>query len=143
MSKDGQHFRYEKVDRGHQRFRVVEVDARSGEAQNLIDEQSATFIWTAHAENVELNRINWLDKTDEMIYASERDGWRHLYLVDTKKGEIKNPITRGEYVVRGIDFIDEDRRQVWFHAGGKSARPGPLLRPLLSRELRRGRAGRA
>src|SRR5262249_34278662 len=53
-NRDGRRFTYEKADRGHQRFRVIEVDAQTGEARNLIDETSKTFIWTAHAENLRL-----------------------------------------------------------------------------------------
>ena len=30
-NKDGRHFSYQKIDRGHQRFRVIEVDAHTGE----------------------------------------------------------------------------------------------------------------
>ena len=41
-----------KYDRGHQRFRLIEVDAHTGEARNLIDEKTKTFIWTAHTEGV-------------------------------------------------------------------------------------------
>ncbi len=126
-NKDGRHFTYEKVDRGHQRFRVVEVDAHTGLARNLVDEKTATFIWTAHAENIDLKPVNYLDETDEIIYASEHDGWRHLYLIDAKKGEVKNPITRGEYVVPGIDLIDEEKRQVWFRAGGKDPGQDPYF----------------
>ena len=126
-NKDGRHFAYEKIDRGHQRFRVVEVDAHTGAARNLIDEKTSTFIWTAHAENVDLRPVNWLDRSDEILYASERDGWRHLYLIDAKKGEIKNQVTRGEYVVRGIDLIDEEKRQVWFRAGGKNPGQDPYF----------------
>ena len=29
--KDGRHFTYEKTDRGHQRFRLIEVDSHTGE----------------------------------------------------------------------------------------------------------------
>jgi dipeptidyl aminopeptidase/acylaminoacyl peptidase len=126
-SKDSLRFTYEKVDRGHQRFRVVEVEAQTGAARNLIDETSSTFIWTAHAENVDLRRVNWLDQAGEILYASERDGWRHLYLIDAKKGEIKNQITRGQYVVRGIDLIDEQKRQIWFRAGGRNADQDPYF----------------
>jgi dipeptidyl aminopeptidase/acylaminoacyl peptidase/uncharacterized protein (DUF885 family) len=126
-ARDGRHFTYEKTDRGHQRFRLIEVDPHTGKARNLIDEQSKTFIWTAHTERVRLRPVNWLEKTDEIIYASERDGWRHLYLIDAKAGKIKNPITRGEWVVRGIDRIDEDERQVWFRASGKNAGQDPYF----------------
>ena len=39
-SRDGRHFTYEKIDRGHQRFRLIEVDAQTGKARNLIDEKT-------------------------------------------------------------------------------------------------------
>ncbi len=125
--RDNRHFAYEQVDRGHQRLRVIAVDARTGGVRNLVDESSKTFIWTAHNEMLNVNYINWLDKSDEMIYVSERDGWRHLYLIDTKDGTIKNQITKGPWVVRGIDRIDEDARQVWFRAGGMNAGQDPYF----------------
>ncbi|HMF14436.1 MAG TPA: prolyl oligopeptidase family serine peptidase, partial [Gemmataceae bacterium] len=117
----------EKVDRGHQRFRLIEVDARTGEARDLIDEKSQTFIWTAHAEMLNTPLVNWLQKTDEIVYVSERDGWRHLYLIDAREGELKNQITRGDWAVRGIDRIDEDSRQMWFRATGKIPGQDPYL----------------
>jgi dipeptidyl aminopeptidase/acylaminoacyl peptidase len=126
-SRDQRHFAYVQVDRGHQRYRLIEVDSQTGAVRNLIDEKTDTFIWTAHSENLNLRYVNWLEKSDEIIYASERDGWRHLYLIDTKEGKIENQITKGEYVVRGIDRIDEDNRQIWFHAGGKNADQDPYF----------------
>jgi dipeptidyl aminopeptidase/acylaminoacyl peptidase len=125
--KDQRHFAYEKVDRGHQRFRVIEVDSHTDQTCNLIDEKSETFIWTAHTENIRLNRVNWLDKTNEIIYASEMDGWRHLYLISGNQGKITRQITKGEWVVRGIDLIDEDKRQIWFHASGKNQDEDPYF----------------
>lgn len=125
--KDQRHFAYEKIDRGHQRFRVIEVDSHTGHTYNLIDEKSETFIWTAHTENIRLNRVNWLDKTNEIIYVSEMDGWRHLYLVSGKQGKITQQITKGKWVTRGIDLIDEDKRQIWFHASGKNPDEDPYL----------------
>src|SRR6266571_6936008 len=82
-NRDGHHFAYQQVDRGHQRFRVVEVDSQTGSVRNIIDEKTETFIWTAHTESLRLSFVNWLEKTDEIIYTSERDGWRQLYMVDT------------------------------------------------------------
>src|SRR5262245_53274643 len=121
------HFTYEKVDRGHQRFRLIEVDSHTGEARNLIDETTQTFIWTAHTENVNLSLVNWLSRTDEIIYASERDGWRHLYLIDAAEGKVKNQITKGEWVVRGIDSIDDASRQIWFRARVRNPDQDPYL----------------
>ena len=50
-------------------------------------EPTETFIWTAHTETVNLRPIHWLEKSDEIVYVSERDGWRHLYLIDAKEGD--------------------------------------------------------
>ena len=33
---------------------------------------------------------------------SERDGWNHLYLYDGATGRVKNQITKGDWVVRGV-----------------------------------------
>jgi dipeptidyl aminopeptidase/acylaminoacyl peptidase len=130
--KDGRHFTYQKIDRGHQRFRLIEVDAVTGDDRTIIDEKTETFVWTAHVENVfppttQYSPVNYLTKTDEVVYVSEMDGWRHLYLVDCTEGRVKNPITKGHWVVRGIDRIDEDNRQVWFRASGKNEGQDPYL----------------
>ncbi len=38
-----------------------------------------------------------------------------------------NQITKGEWVVRGIDRIDEDARQIWFRAGGMNPDQDPYF----------------
>jgi dipeptidyl aminopeptidase/acylaminoacyl peptidase len=125
--RDGHAFTYEKTDRGHQRFRLIEVDAVSGTTRNIIDEKSGTFIWTAHTENVGIAPVTWLKGDNEIIYVSERDGWRHLYLIDPKDGKVKSQIAKGDYVVRGVERIDEDKRQVWFRASGKNPGQDPYF----------------
>jgi len=124
--RDKRHFAWQQEDRGHQRLRVIEASCDDGSVRNLVDEKTKTFIWTAHTENLGVPLVNWL-ADDEMIYVSEMDGWRHLYLVDTEAGKIKNQITKGEWVIRGIDKIDEDARQVWFRAGGMNAGQDPYF----------------
>jgi dipeptidyl aminopeptidase/acylaminoacyl peptidase len=126
-ARDGRTFTYQKVDRGHQRFRLIEVDAHTGKSRNLIDETTRTFIWTAHREAIGVPLVTWLEKTDEIVHASERDGWRHLYLIDAKEGKVKNQITKGEYVVRGIDRIDEENRRIEFRASGREAAQDPYF----------------
>ena len=114
---DGRRFTFLYNRRGHQVMRLIAVDADTGAATAAIDEQAKTFIdWT---NKVFLHR---LDKTREAVWMSERDGWNHLYLYDTATGSVKNRITKGQWVVRGVDRVDEERRQVWFRAGG--IRPG-------------------
>lgn len=126
---DHRHFAYQLEDRGHQRFRLIEVDSVGGAARTVLDETAETFIWTTHTEMLRLSLINWLEHTDEVIYVSERDGWRHLYLVNLREGNggVVGRLTKGEWVLRGIDHIDEQKRQVWFHAGGMNKEQDPYF----------------
>lgn len=126
-TQDGRYFRYQKIDRGHQRFRVIEVDIFTGNFRNIIDEKTETFIWTEHPKNLGVPLVNWLDETDEIVYLSESDGWRHLYLIDVKTGKTKNQITKGQFVVRYVDWIDHEKRQIWFRASGLNKNQDPYL----------------
>ena len=122
---DGSRFTYEQTDRGHQRFRLIEVDVSSGEVRNCIDETSKTFLWTAHADNVP--RVTYLESTRDVICVSERSGWRHAYWVDTQQGTFKHAITSGDWVFRGIERIDEENQQLWFRASGCMPGQDPYL----------------
>ena len=126
-SPDGRKFHYLKIDRGHQRLRVIEFDVLSGKHRDVIDEVSETFIWTEHPKNLGVPLVNWMTKSEEIIYLSEKDGWRHLYLIDVPTGKITNPITQGEYVIRYVDRIDEEKRQIWFRASGRNPGQDPYL----------------
>jgi dipeptidyl-peptidase 4 len=112
--------------RGHQALCVIAVDIPSGQSainqsaatvKTLVDEQSKTFICYSAKFFSE-----YPEDTSEIIWMSERDGWNHLYLYDAKTGAVKNQITKGEWVVRSVDRVDKEKRQIWFQAGG--IRPG-------------------
>lgn len=110
-NNDSRYYTYEKVDRGHQRFRVIEVDVQTGKTRNIIDEKTNTFIYESRIYT------RYLPKTNEMLWTSEQDGWQHLYLVNTLTGK-QAKITSGNWVVRDIDSVDVAKRQVWFRASG-------------------------
>ncbi len=119
--KDGRGFTFEYNQRGHQVYRVIEVDAQTGKARALIDEQSKTFIYYNQlGPGLSAGRRYRHDLADghEIIWASERDGWEHLYLYDGITGKVKNQITKGEWLVRNVDYVDDEKRQIWFEAGG-------------------------
>ncbi len=110
---DGKRFTFAYNQRGHQVLRIVAVDATTGKASAIVDERSKTFIDYAGKRFV-----HYADATGEIIWMSERDGWNHLYLYDARTGTVKNQITKGEWVVRGVERVDEARRQIWFRWGG-------------------------
>ncbi|MEO9934968.1 DUF885 family protein [Rhodopirellula bahusiensis] len=114
------------TDRGHQRFRLFDVDVLSGEVTTAIDEQSETFIWTTH--KTDLPRWTYLEDTNEVIWVSEKDGYQHLYLVDLAGENEIQPITSGEFVVRGIENIDEENRVLDLVVSGVHEGQDPYLK---------------
>lgn len=110
---DSSAFSFVYNERGHQAVRVISVDAESGAPRVVIDETSSTFV--CYSQKFFLER---LDDTNEMIWMTERDGWNHLILVDASTGQVKNSITSGPWVVRGVERVDAEKRQVWVRAGG-------------------------
>jgi len=112
--EDSRGFTFEFNQRGHQVYRVLEADAATGSVRALIEEKSASFI------DYSGKRYRYdLDDGREIIWASERDGWNHLYLYDGVTGEVKNRITQGEWVVRGVVDVDEESREIILQGSGR------------------------
>lgn len=120
--KDGRAVTFEYNQRGHQVYRVIEADAATGKARAVVDEQAKTFF----SYSGKKYRFD-LGDGRETVWMSERDGWNHLYLYDGATGAVKNQITRGEWVVREADGVDEARRRVWFQASGRTAGEDPYF----------------
>ena len=110
--EDSRAFTFEFNQRGHQRYVIGEVSAADGSIRHLVDEQTKTFIYYYNNYRYDL------DDGKELLWISERDGWRHLYLIDGTSGQGKQQVTKGEWVVRQVDYVDETNRVVYFTASG-------------------------
>ena len=119
--KDNRGFTFEYNQRGHQAYSVIEVDPQTGKTRPLIAEQTKTFFYYSDlGPGLSAGRKYRHDVNDgkEIIWASERDGWEHLYLYNGVSGKVENQITKGNWLVRNVDYVDDDKRQIWFETGG-------------------------
>jgi dipeptidyl aminopeptidase/acylaminoacyl peptidase len=75
-----------------------------------------------------------------ILWISERDDWRHLYMIDTSDGSIRQ-LTKGQWNVREIQFIDENDGFILFYANGFNASKGedPYNKHLLRLDLNSGK----
>jgi dipeptidyl aminopeptidase/acylaminoacyl peptidase len=119
--KDNSAFFFTRMHRDYQRARLIEVNATTGKSRQVYEEKCDTRFVRAKMHSTYVN------DGEEIVWASERDGWNHLYLIDGKTGAVKNQITRGNWVVRSVDQVDDKKRVVWFSASGKNDHQDPHL----------------
>ena len=117
---DSREFYFNYNQRGHQLYRILAVNAKTGAVRVVVEETSKTFI---HYSGKSWR--HWLHSSGELIWMSERDGWCHLWLYDIKTGKPKHPITKGAWPVREVLHVDEAKKEIWFLASGLREKEDP------------------
>ena len=92
----------------------------------IIEERLNTYI--------EVRPLSAVNNGEELIQWSERDGWAHLYLYDSK-GTLKRRLTEGAWHVHQILKVDEKLRKVYFTAMGREKDENPYYQHLYSVSL--------
>lgn len=102
-------------DHKQEKFRIA--DAQTGAVREVFEEVVKTQFESGRGA------INWryLPNSNEILWYSERDNWGHLYLYDSKTGQLKNQITKGEWLVGKLLNVDEKKRVIYFMGHGREA----------------------
>ncbi|KAI9163456.1 Dipeptidyl aminopeptidase 4 [Paramyrothecium foliicola] len=111
-SKDEQEYRFVFNERGHQKLRLLSIN-REGFVRVLIEDKSETFINYSQ-------KMDWklLGESEQIVWASERDGFNHLYLYDMSKPSEPTQLTRGNWNVHKIEEVDTEQGILWLRAYG-------------------------
>ena len=91
--------------RDQQTLSLVRFDPGTGAAEPVITERTEPW--------VNLSNDTRFLESGEILWSSERDGFRHLYLY-SRDGREARQITRGEWMVTRVVALDEERRVVYF-----------------------------
>ncbi len=124
---DGSELAFLSSSRDHKQAKFRIADANTGVVRDVFEEVVKTQFESGRGA------INWryLPASGEILWYSERDDWGHLYLYDAKTGNLKNQITKGEFVVARVVDVDEKARKIIFTAVGRE--PGnPYFQHLYS-----------
>jgi dipeptidyl aminopeptidase/acylaminoacyl peptidase len=92
-------------DRAQTWLDICTASRRGGEPRRLLRE--TTQAWVEPPA-----RIEFLAEGD-LLFSSERTGWKHLYLYD-KDGHLKRPVTEGPWEMREIQHVDNEGGWVYF-----------------------------
>ena len=107
-------------------------DASSGESKTILHESDSAWIdiMPAWDDSYKNGGWDWLKNGTAFLWASERDGWRHLYAV-SRDGKTQTLITRGNYDVMEIVGVDEASGNVYFLASPDNATQSYLYKARL------------
>jgi dipeptidyl-peptidase-4 len=120
-SPDARRVCFNSDTRGYKAVSVNVADLTTGEVKTPLVEPADTYIDRGYDARL---------VGDDLVWMSERDGWKHLYRIDGTTGQVRNQITRGEWAVR--DIVHVDAKRIYFTAGGREAGEDPYQRILYS-----------
>lgn len=120
-NKDSDFFTFDFNKRGHQQYIIYAGNITDGSLRKIVDEKSNTFVHYGATYQ------HWFENTNELLWISERDGWRHLYVYDVRTGTVKSQLTKGEWIVKRIAHVDENTRTIILVACGKDKGEDPYL----------------
>ncbi len=111
---------------------IMLCNAITGVAKTIYHETDSAWIdiLPSWDRDYEYGGWDWLNTGKEFLWASEKDGWRHLYRV-SRDGKQETLITIGNYDVTKINAIDENSGYVYFYASPDNATQQYLYRTKL------------
>jgi dipeptidyl-peptidase-4 len=124
-----------REDRGARRLALCRADAMSGAVHELIAESSPSYVET-HPLLPWPGNVGMSPGDRWVVWPSERDGWRHLYLYDGGTGELVRQLTQGSWFVRDVLRVDD--HWVWFTGLGREPGRDPYFRHLYRVSLQGG-----
>lgn len=120
-NSDSKGITFEYNERGHKVYRVLEVSAEDGSVRPLIEEKEEKYV------NYPRIFRHFLADGKRIIWSSERDNYNHLYMYDRATARPTHQITKGEWYVREVQYVDEENQQIYFSANGMNKDEDPYL----------------
>ena len=115
-SPDEQTIYIAELNRGQDTMKLVAYSAITGEKKALLfTETDKHYVEPQHPA------LFVPGHPEQFIWQSERDGYNHLYLYNTK-GELLKQLTKGEWVVLSVEGFDEKGENLFYTA----TKPHPL-----------------
>lgn len=100
---------------------VMLGDARTGKVNPVLVEKDDTWVDVAWGDidwdksGLARGDVEWIDGGKRFLWASERDGWRHIYSVSRDGKDIKL-VTLGNFDVTSVEKVDDVNHWVYFRA---------------------------
>ena len=127
--RNGREIAVQTLNRRQSDLRLLFADRVTGRSREILTEHQSTWINLNYS-------LHFLEDGKRFIWASERDGYQHLYLYETS-GRLLNRLTSGEFMVvsgalvarnNGLAGVDERSGWVYFISNKVALRERHLFR---------------
>ncbi|MEA3420582.1 MAG: S9 family peptidase [Acidobacteriota bacterium] len=115
---------FQRLNRLQNTIWLMLGNIQSGKVKTILTENEKTW-----AEVVD--DLKWFDNGANFTWLSERDGWRHVYLI-SRSGQKVRCITSGDYDILSIRCIDDKGGWLYFTASPENPTQRYLFRVPLS-----------
>lgn len=117
----------QQLNRKQNESKILYCTAANGEAKEIYTESDKAWIdikarWSDNPKGWE-----WLKNGNAFLWISEKDGWRHIYLV-SRDGKKETLLTNGSYDIITVKGIDEKTGYIYFMASPENATQNYLYR---------------
>lgn len=111
----------QQLDRKQQESRLMYCNASDGNTRTIWAENDDAWVDLNSADIFgEPGGFDWINKGQEFIWISEKDGWRHIYKI-SRDGKTETLLTKGNYDIGVIKCIDEANNYIYFTASPNNA----------------------
>ncbi len=113
----------QRLNRQQNKLEIMLCNIKTGDVKTILTETDDAWI-DVH------NDMHWFNKGKNFTWISERDGWRHMYVVSRDGKDIKL-VTPGNFDVIRVSSIDFERGWIYYIASPKNATQRYLFRTSL------------
>jgi len=112
---------------------VMLGDAHTGKVHPVLTEKDDAWVDIAWGDidwdktGLARGDVEWIDNGKRFLWASERDGWRHIYSVSRDGRDVK-VVTAGNYDVISVELVDSKNGLIYFLASPDNATQRYLYR---------------
>jgi len=96
---DANQLTFQRLNRLQNKLELMLADATTGKSSTILTEQNDTYIKV-------YDDLYFMKNKKEFLWTSERDGYKHLYLIDFS-GNVVKQITKGNFEMMGLKGVDE------------------------------------
>lgn len=114
----------QQLNRKQNKSKLYIADALTGNSDVIQEESDEAWVDLFQPGNTYeidyTNNFSFLRETNSILWTSEKDGWRHLYQVSLS-GKPEVVITKGEYDIIDLKYINQDEGYVYYLASPNNA----------------------